>query len=173
MKRKIFLALYYGFARHLPKSATPFVGKWCNRLRVACCKRIFKRAGRIVTVDKGAYFGCGSEVEIGNDSGIGAYCILPPNIKLGNHVMMAPELLALKNNHRFDNPDIPIGQQGDTQSPPIMIGDNVWIGQRVIITPGTHVASGTVIAAGAVVTKEFEKDSIIGGNPARVIRKRF
>jgi len=144
-----------------------------NALRVACCKRIFKSAGKINTVDWGAYFGNGRDVVIGDDSGIGANCVLPSNIIIGNHVLMAPDLLALKNNHRFDRADIPIGQQGDIVSRPIVIGDNVWIGQRVIITPGTHIASGTVVAADAVVTREYEPDSIIGGNPAKVIRPRI
>lgn len=173
MKRKFFLILYYGLAVYLPHSHTPLIGKAANALRVACCKRIFKRAGQIVTIGKGARFGNGSEVEIGDDSGLGPYCSIPSNIKIGDHVMMAPELLALKMNHRFDDPEIPIGRQGNLPSRPIEIGNNVWIGQRVIITPGTRIAPGTVIAAGAVVTKEFDPDSIIGGNPARFIRKRF
>ena len=172
MRRKLFLILYYGLAKHLPNSYTPVLGKVSNALRVLCCHNIFKKCGKIVTVGRGAYFGNGAEVEIGDDSGIGPNCRLSNNIKIGNHVMMAPDLLVLKNNHRFDLKDIPIGQQGDIASPPVVIGDNVWIGQRVIITPGARIAPGTVVAAGAVVTKELEPDSVIGGNPARVIKKR-
>ena len=79
--RKLFLILYYGLATHLPDSYTPVVGKLSNRLRVICCHHIFKRCGAIVTVNRKAYFGNGSEIEIGDDSGIGANCHLPNDIK--------------------------------------------------------------------------------------------
>ena len=173
LKKNLYLVIYYLIARYLPSSYMGWVGRVSNALRVVCCKRIFKSAGKIITVDRGAYFGNGRNVVIGDYSGISANCVLPSNIIIGNYVMMAPDLLALKNNHRFDRPDIPISRQGDIVAQPIVIGDNVWIGQRVIITPGTRIASGSVVAAGAVVTREHEPDSIIGGNPARVIRSRI
>lgn len=171
--RKLFLILYYGIATHLPDSYAPIVGKPSNWLRVLCCHHIFKECGKIVTVNRKAYFGNGAEVEIGDDSGIGAHCHLPHDIKIGNHVMMAPEVLIFNQNHKFDHPDIPIGQQGYQQTRRVEIGNNVWIGQRVIINAGRRIADGTVIAAGSVVTKDFDSNSIIGGNPANFIRSRI
>lgn len=55
----------------------------------------------------------------------------------------------------------------------ILIGNNVWIGDSVILLPGVRVGNGAVIAAGSVVTKSVPEFSIVGGNPARVIRYRF
>ena len=172
IKRKIFTMLYYGFARYLPDPYTPVVGKACNAVRVFCVKRIFRKCGKIQTVCRGVYFGSGAEVEIGDYSGLGPNCRITPDIKIGNYVMMAPDLLVLRANHRFDDPDTPIGLQGVEPAPPCVIGDNVWIGQRVTIVPGRRIASGTVVAACAVVTKDFPENMIIGGNPARVIRPR-
>lgn len=57
---------------------------------------------------------------------------------------------------------------GDT-----VIGNDVWIGSEAIIMPGVSVGNGAVIGARAVVTRDVEPYSIIGGNPAKVIRKRF
>lgn len=91
MKRKIYLIIYYLIARYLSSSYIGMVGRMSNALRVACCKRIFKSAGKINTVDRGAYFGNGRDVVIGDDSGIGANCVLPSNIIIGNHVLMAPD----------------------------------------------------------------------------------
>lgn len=56
---------------------------------------------------------------------------------------------------------------------PVEIGNDVWIGANAIILPGVHIADGAVIAAGAVVTKDVEPYCIVGGCPAKVIKKRF
>lgn len=58
--------------------------------------------------------------------------------------------------------------KGDT-----VIGNDVWIGQNVTIMPGVKVGDGAVIAANATVTKNVEPYSIVGGNPAKLIKKRF
>jgi phosphonate metabolism protein (transferase hexapeptide repeat family) len=55
----------------------------------------------------------------------------------------------------------------------VTIGHDVWIGRSAIILAGRTVGSGAVVAAGAVVTKDVEPYTIVGGNPARVIRRRF
>ena len=58
--------------------------------------------------------------------------------------------------------------KGDT-----IIGNDVWIGNSVMIMPGIKIGDGSIIAAGSLVTKDVEPYSIIGGNPAKLIRKRF
>lgn len=52
---------------------------------------------------------------------------------------------------------------------PIEIGNNVWIGMRVIILPGVKIDEGVIVAAGSVVTKSVPKCAIVGGNPAKII----
>lgn len=60
------------------------------------------------------------------------------------------------------------GSKGD-----IVVGDDVWIGQRAMIMSGVHIGQGAVIAAGAVVTKDVPPYAIYGGVPAKLIKKRF
>lgn len=55
----------------------------------------------------------------------------------------------------------------------IIIGDDVWIGYEAVIMSGVHVGNGAIIAARAVVTKDVPPYTIVGGTPAREIRKRF
>ncbi|WP_433773043.1 CatB-related O-acetyltransferase [Bacillus wiedmannii] len=56
---------------------------------------------------------------------------------------------------------------------PVEIADDVWIGSRALILSGVHIGQGAIVAAGSVVTKNVPPYSIVGGNPARVIKYRF
>lgn len=172
--RVLSLILYYGIAQYLPDSYCSFlwIGDISNSLRIICVRKIFKKSGRISTVNRRAYFGNGKNVEIGDYSGIGANCILPNNIKIGKYVMMASECIILNSNHCFDDTTRPMCLQESKLAIPTVIEDDVWIGTRVILTPGRHLSKGLIVAAGSVVTKDFEPYSIIGGNPAKIIRNR-
>ena len=55
---------------------------------------------------------------------------------------------------------------------PIVIGDSAWVAARAMVLPGVTIGEGTVVAAGAVVTKDVEDWTVVGGNPARFIKKR-
>jgi maltose O-acetyltransferase len=54
---------------------------------------------------------------------------------------------------------------------PVSIGNNVWIGGRAVINPGVEIGNNVVIASGAVVTKNVPDHVVVGGNPAKVIKK--
>lgn len=62
--------------------------------------------------------------------------------------------------------DLPF--KGDT-----VIGNDVWIGQNVTVMPGVHIGDGAIIAANSVVTKDIPAYHIAGGNPCKIIKKRF
>lgn len=92
---------------------------------------------------------------------------------IGKNVMMGPFCLIYTFNHQTARTDIPMIQQGYTAIKPVVIEDDVWIGARVTILGGVTVGKGSVLAAGAVVTKNVPEYSIVGGNPARILRKRI
>ena len=87
--------------------------------------------------------------------------------------MMAPNVTILTQNHETSDTTIPMRLQAGAQLKKVKIEDDVWIGQNVIILPGVIIRKGTIIGAGAVVTKSFEPFSVIGGNPARLIKSRL
>lgn len=55
----------------------------------------------------------------------------------------------------------------------IQIGHDVWIGHGAVVLPGRNIGTGAVIAAGAIVTKDVPDYTIVAGNPARIVRRRF
>lgn len=99
---------------------------------------------------------------------------------IGDYVCVGGESVILmggNNTHRTDwFSDYPFMDKivesyeakGDT-----VIGDGVWIGMRAVILPGVKIGEGAVIGTGAVVTKDVEPYSIVAGNPAKEIKKRF
>lgn len=169
----VCLAAYYGFATHLPGSYTPVIGKMCNALRITLVKGIFSKCGKINTVDRKAYFGNGSRFEMGDYSGLGANCHLPHDLKMGKYVMMAPRVIIHSRNHRTADVNVPMVFQGNMPRQQNVIEDDVWIGSDAIILPGVCIAKGSIVAAGAVVTKSYPAYSVIGGNPAVVIKSRL
>lgn len=168
----IAIFLYYCLFQHLPSSYCPIIGKLCNMLRVLCAKAIFRKCGNHVVIDRHAYFGSGSELELGDYSGIGERCVVPSNTRIGNYVMMAPDVHIVKNNHLTESIEIPMCFQGPKASGPTIIEDDVWLGVRCILTPGHIIGRGVIIAAGAVVTKDIEPYCVVGGVPAKIIKKR-
>lgn len=169
----LYLVIYYLFAQYLPDSYLPIIGRLSNSIRIWCVKHIFKKCGNISVVNRKAYFGDGHDIEIGDYSGIGANCTIPNNIKIGKYVMMAPDVIIFSNNHIFDDVKIPMCFQGKTDGiKNVIIEDDCWIGQRVIINSGKRIGKGSILAASSVVTKDVVPYSIMGGNPAKLIKSR-
>lgn len=172
LKQALALVIYKVFLVWLPASSTPVIGNACRKLRYLCCKNIFLYCGKNVNIEKGAYFGSGFRLKIGDNSGIGINCHVPGNIEIGIDVMMGPECYFLSENHAFDKLNVPMIHQGGTKQLDTIIEDDVWIGRQVIFTPGRTVKRGSIIAAGCVLSKNFDEYSIIGGNPSILIKKR-
>ena len=173
LNQLICLVLYYGIAKYLPSSQSLFWGDFSKSIRYILVKRIFKKCGKNVNIEKGVVFGRGTDVEIGDYSGLGINAIIPSNCKIGKYVMMAPNCRILTNNHIFIDTDIPMCFQGHTESKPIIIEDDVWIGRDVLIMPGRIIREGSIVAAGCVLCKDFPAYSIIGGNPSKLIKSRI
>lgn len=84
--------------------------------------------------------------------------------------MMGPEVVMYTENHKHELSRIPFGKQGFEETKPIVIGNNVWIGRRVMFMAGSGCGDNVIIAAGTVVTKKFPSNVIIGGVPAKILK---
>lgn len=170
LKRLICLLLYYGFAIHLPETNNRYLLK-TRFLRRAVVSPLFDKCGNKVVVERGANFGTGRGIEIGDFSMVGLNAYIRGPLKIGSNVLMGPECVILTTNHNFNRRNVPIRLQGSTTKP-IIIGNDVWIGQRVMIMPGVEIGDGAIIAAGAVVSKNVAPYTIVGGIPAKLIKQR-
>jgi acetyltransferase-like isoleucine patch superfamily enzyme len=126
------------------------------------------KIGKGSTIHTEAKFYNAKNISIGRDSIIGEGAVLDGRDKLtvGDHVDIASEVMIYNGEHDVNDPTFkPIFA-------PVEIGDYVFIGPRAIILPGVNIGKGAVVGAGAVVTKDVEEFSIVGGVPAKEIKKR-
>lgn len=112
---------------------------------------------------------------IGNLS-VGEHCLfttplylnLSAPIQIGNRVTVGHHVVVITDTHDASDPGC---RGGARSSHPVRIGDGAWIGARATILPGVTIGRGAVVAAGAVVTRDVEADTLVGGVPARFIKK--
>lgn len=166
LKSKICFILYKITAAWLPISQR---SNFAKKLRRFWARQII-HCGENINIERNAYFTPG--LTIGDNSGVGINCEIYGPVSIGKHVMMGPEVVVYTSGHSFDRTDIPMMEQGSTKVQPVTIGNDVWIGRRVMIMPGVNIGDGCVIGAGAVVTKDIPPYSVVGGVPARVIKQR-
>lgn len=105
------------------------------------------------------------------------YCTLAP-CTIGRKVIFGPRPTIITGDHRVDVlgkfiVDVSDNEKLPNTDLPVVIEDDVWCGANVTILKGVTIGHGSIVAAGAVVTKSFPPYSIVGGVPAKLIRKRF
>lgn len=162
--------LYEFIAKHLPPSSSRInIGQ--KRFREFCARMFVLKCGKNVNFEKGASFS--KSLSVGDNSGIGRNAYIGITVSIGNDVMMGNDCLIYTRNHNFSRIDIPIREQGYAEDEPVVIGDDVWIGSRVIILGGVHIGNHCIIGAGSVVTHDVSDYDIVAGNPARVIGNRL
>ena len=164
------LVAYYSFAIYLPKVQTCHISK---SIRAFIVKFILEECGNNVWIDDRSYFGDGCNRKLGNNSGLGSNSHIGKYTTIGDDVMMGPNVTIITRNHQYQDTTIPMRLQGYQEYKPVIIEDDVWIGREVIILPGVHIGKGSIIAAGSIVTKNVDSYSIVGGNPARIIKRRI
>lgn len=127
------------------------------------------KIGKGSTIHMWAGFYQPENITIGDDSILGDHVFLDGRAKLdiGNHVDIASQVLIYNSQHDIDSEDF------YGMSNPVRIEDYTFIGPRAIILPGVTIGKGAVVAAGAVVTDDVEPFTVVGGVPAKVIRKRL
>jgi len=110
------------------------------------------------------------DIYIGDRTRIGLGCVLIGPVKVGNDIMFAQNIVVSGLNHGYADIDVPPSLQ-KIETKQIIIEDDVWIGANAVITAGTTIGKHSVIAAGSVVTKSVPPYTIVGGNPAKILKQ--
>jgi maltose O-acetyltransferase len=111
-------------------------------------------------------------IKVGDYSELGERCLIYGGTEIGSEVLMGQDVKIFTQNHNFNDLEKSIRHQGNSFKK-VVIGNDIWVCSNVVILPGVQIGSHSVIASGSVVTKSFPPYSIIGGNPARLIKKRI
>jgi len=150
-----------------------------------------------VSIPTAFYFDSLKKVSFGKNISMGGYChfysnggkiILKDNVKLninvvlnssiggeiiiGQNSLIGPNVIIRTANHNFDRIDLPINQQGHNFGN-VVIDKNVWIGANTIILGNVKIGEGAIIGAGSLVNKDIHSFTIVGGVPAKIIKKRI
>lgn len=168
--RIICLFLYYLVFSKMPHSRMPS-GKFFTKQRARTLKRVLRSIGKNVIIETNVFLGDGRDIEIGDYVQINEDCWIR-NAKIGSFTMIAPRVMILNYGHVTTSTEVPMMFQGTREYQQTTIDEDVWIGANSIIMPGVHICKGAVVAAGAVVTKDIEPYTIVGGNPAKLIKHR-
>lgn len=114
------------------------------------------------------YTDFGKNIHIGKNVFINSGCHFQDQggVTIGDGSLIGHNVVLATINHDFDP-----ACRGDNHPAPIHIGKNVWIGSNATILPGVTIGDGAIIAAGAVVTKNVPASIVVGGVPAKIIKK--
>jgi maltose O-acetyltransferase len=132
----------------------PFLGSCGKNLRLGRNVTFYNpsavRLGRDVYVAYGTWFMAGAVMEVGNEVLFGPYCVI------------------VSSEHGQDGCSFRLGK---SRAAPISIGDGCWLAAHVTVTAGVSIGAGSVAAAGAVVTENVPGGTVVGGVPARVLKR--
>lgn len=137
---------------------------------------LFYRACEINAWDNYKGFDYSPTIEIGDNCQFGPYTHITccNKIIIGNGVLTGSNVIISDNNHgSLTKEDINLEPRMRmlTTKGPVVIEDNVWIGDKVAILSGVHIGANSIIASNSVVTHDVPAFSIVGGTPARIIKE--
>jgi acetyltransferase-like isoleucine patch superfamily enzyme len=114
------------------------------------------------------YTDCGKNINVGKNVFINSGCRFQDQggITIGDGVLIGHNVVLATLNH-----DIDPKKRGTMHPAHITIGNDVWIGANATVVPGVTIGDGAIIAAGAVVTKDVPPNVIVGGMPAKMLKK--
>jgi acetyltransferase-like isoleucine patch superfamily enzyme len=117
---------------------------------------------------------CGENITLGRNAHINQYCCVwaskNSRIVLGDNLLMGPGVKIFSSNHRAALGS-PMNAQPFVEKD-IVIGDDVWLGANSVVVAGVTIGEGAIVAAGSVVTKDVPTYTIVGGIPARPLKRR-
>ncbi|MDR7074625.1 maltose acetyltransferase domain-containing protein [Fictibacillus barbaricus] len=138
--------------------------------RTELLKELFGSTGKNIGIEPNFRCDYGYNIHVGENFYANFDCIILDvcKVRIGDNCMIAPGVHIYTATHPLD----PVERNSGVEfGKPVEIGDNVWLGGGSIINPGVKIGDNAVIASGAVVTKDVDSNTVVGGNPAKVIKR--
>lgn len=144
-----------------------------NRLKSFFLKLNGAVIGKRVVFYPGVWIAPGRNLVIGNDVdfALGVLVDASGGVQIGDRALIGHDTKIISTNHVIPPNRGSIFSAGYDKKK-IVIGKDVWIGANVIILAGRTVGDGAVLAAGSIITKDVEPYTVVGGNPAKLLRRR-
>lgn len=141
--------------------------------RMGLYKVFLKKAGKGLRIADLVTIKFPENITVGDHVSFNEYDWIDGNggIEIGNYVSIGPRVSIVSFEHGHEDIEVPIKRQKKVYNK-IKIEDNVWIGAGAFIKSGVTIGMGSIIGAGSVVLHDVEPYSIVGGVPAKVLKKR-
>jgi maltose O-acetyltransferase len=138
--------------------------------RTELLKDLFGSTGENVYVEPNIRVDYGYNIFVGENFFANFNCVILDicKVRFGDNCLLGPGVHIYTATHPIDPNE---RNSGKEYAKPIIFGDNVWIGGSSVINPGVTIGDNVVIASGSVVTKDIPNNVVVGGNPARIIKK--
>ena len=157
------------FLRNLYCKASYLLHEFRRRKYTSSAKRNSVSCGKGLKINYKCVFG--GKIHFGENCNFnGMNVVGNGTVKFGNNFHSGTECMIITQNHNYEGEMIPYDESYIYKT--VVIGDNVWLGNRVIIVGDVTIGEGAIVAAGSVVCKNIPDYAIDGGNPAKVIKYR-
>lgn len=163
IRRSIWNIVWVCVFRHTPEHSRAF-----NKWRICLLRCFGAKIGAGCVVKSNCEIWQPWKLEMGDYVALSerVICYTVDRIKIGSQTTVSREAFLCCAGHDVGSPIMELTYA------PITIGSNCWIASRAIVMPGVMVGDGAVVAAGAVVTKNVKPWTVVGGNPAKLIKDR-
>jgi maltose O-acetyltransferase len=139
-------------------------------IRISLLKELFGSTGDNLFLEPAIRCDYGNNIHVGENFFANFECVILDvcEVRIGNNCMLAPGVHIYTAAHPLNPTERNSGREFGK---PVTIGNNVWIGGGAIINPGVNIGDNAVIASGAVVTKDVPENVVVGGNPAKILKR--
>ncbi len=147
--------------------------KAINNLKSFFLRRVGAKVGKQVVFYPGVWIAPGRNLVLGDDVDLALEVLITTGggVEIGDRTLIGYRTQILSSNHVIPDGQGRIFSAGHEKKA-VKIGKDVWIGANCLILPGVTIGDGAVIAGGSVVTKSVEAFTIVGGCPAKLLKKR-
>lgn len=132
-------------------------------------KQLFGSTGFTPNIEPNFHCDLGYNIHVGNEFYAGYNCVILDiaEVRIGDNCMLGPNVGIYTAGHSI----APVGRNKSGYAIPVKIGNDVWVGGSCVILAGVTIGDNSVVAAGSIVTKDVPANTVVAGNPARILKE--